>query len=177
MFTTDRLVLRAFRDDDLDHLLALRNDPRVVTSLSAEPVVPRPPNYKIFLKELAENSTIGFTITIKETGQFMGQCSIKATEPQKNRDALFGISMYPDFWGKGYGREATKFTIDYAFKALGLQRVSLMVSAENTRAISLYEKLGFSVEGRKRRANWVNGHWEDTLSMGVLQEEWAALHA
>jgi len=35
---------------------------------------------------------------------------------------------------------------------------------------------GFKEEGRKRRANWVDGHWEDSFSMGVLDEEWAEMY-
>ncbi|KAG1743328.1 acyl-CoA N-acyltransferase [Suillus paluster] len=106
----------------------------------------------------------------------MGQCSIKVTEPVKNRDGLFGIGMLPKFWGKGYGTEATKFIVDHAFRVLGVQRVSLNVLEGNEAAIAVYKKckaIGFKEEGRKRRANWHDGHWEDGLSMGVLDEEWA----
>ncbi|KAG1727139.1 acyl-CoA N-acyltransferase [Suillus lakei] len=144
--------------------------------LTAEPIAPRPTIYKEYLKTLAENSTIGFTIVLKETGEFMGQCSIKVAEPVKNRDGWFGISMLPKFWGKGYGTEATRFTVDLAFRMLGVQRVSLDVLEGNEAAIAVYKKIGFKEEGRKRRANWVDGHWEDGLSMGVLDEEWAEMY-
>lgn len=176
MFTTERLILRGFDDDDLYYLLRLRNNARVVRGVTAEPVVPQPTKYKEYLKTLAESSTIWFTIFQKETGQFMGQCSIKMAEPVKNRDGSFGISMLPEFWGKGYGTEATWFTVDHAFKALGVQRVSLDVLEGNEAAIKLYKKIGFKEEGRKRRANWVDGHWEDALSMGVLDDEWAEMY-
>ncbi|KAG1879081.1 acyl-CoA N-acyltransferase [Suillus subluteus] len=144
--------------------------------VTAEPTAPRPTKYKEFLKTLAENSTIWFTIVHRETGQFMGQCSIKVVEPVKNRDGLFGISMLPKFWGKGYGTEATRFTVDHAFRALGVQRVSLTILEGNEAAIAVYKKIGFKEEGRKRRANWIDGHWEDGLSMGVLDEEWAEMY-
>ncbi|KAG1822496.1 acyl-CoA N-acyltransferase [Suillus subaureus] len=149
MFTTERLVLRGFEDNDLDDLLALRNDARVMRGVTAEPIAPRPTKYKESLKTLAENSTIWFTIVHRETGQFMGQCSIKVAEPVKNRDGLFGISMLPKFWGKGYGTEATRFTVDQAFRALGVQRVSLSVLEGNEAAIAVYKKIGFKEEGRK----------------------------
>ncbi|KAG0700461.1 acyl-CoA N-acyltransferase [Suillus ampliporus] len=141
--------------------------------LIAEPITPQPTKYKEFLKTIAENSTIWFTIVLKETGEYMGQCSINVIEPVKNRDGLFGISILPKFWGKGYGTEATRFTVDQAFRALGVQRVSLNVVEGNEAAIAVYKKIGFKEEGRKRRANWFDGHWEDVLSMGVLDEEWA----
>ncbi|KAG1854860.1 acyl-CoA N-acyltransferase, partial [Suillus subluteus] len=75
-----------------------------------------------------------------------------------------------------WGSEATKFTVDHAFRALGVQRVSLTVLEGNEAAIAVYKKIGFKEEGRKRRANWIDGHWEDSLSMGVLDEEWAEMY-
>jgi RimJ/RimL family protein N-acetyltransferase len=141
MYTTERLLLRGFKDSDLDDLLALRNDARVMRGVTAEHTTPRPTNYKEFLKTLAENSTIWFTIVLKDTGEFMGQCSIRWIEPMKNRDGVLGISMLPRFWGMGYGTEATTFIVNHAISALGLQRVSLDVLGGNGAAIALYTKM------------------------------------
>jgi RimJ/RimL family protein N-acetyltransferase len=141
MYTTERLILRGFEDRDLDNLLALRNDARVMRGVTTDPIIPRPTKYKEFLKNLAENSTIWFTILDKETREFMGQCSIKWIEPIKNRDGVLGISMFPQFWGKGYGTEATTFIVDHAFRALGVQRVSLNVLEGNGAAIAVYKKM------------------------------------
>jgi len=46
--------------------------------------------------------------------------------------------------------------------------LELEVSEKNKFAISLYEKLGFEVEGVKRRAFLVNGNYEDELIMGKI---------
>ncbi|KAG2065602.1 acyl-CoA N-acyltransferase [Suillus decipiens] len=107
----------------------------------------------------------------------MGQCNIKVAESVKNRDGLFWISILPKFWGKGYGTEATRFTVDHAFRALGVQCVSLNVLEGNEAAIVVYKKCsGFKEEDGKRRTNWNDGHWEDSLSMGVLDEKWAEMY-
>ncbi|KAG2065589.1 hypothetical protein BDR04DRAFT_1032366, partial [Suillus decipiens] len=67
-------------------------------------------------------------IVHRETGQFMGRCSIKVAEPANlNKDGSFGISMLLKFWGKGCGTEATRFTVDHAFRVPGVQRVSVNV--------------------------------------------------
>ncbi|KAG9312409.1 acyl-CoA N-acyltransferase [Chiua virens] len=176
MFTTENLLLRSFQDSDLDHLLALRNDPDVQRGKTFGPVVPRPPKYKDFLRSLAEESTLWFTIAMRDTGEFVGHCLIRISE-YKNRDGEFSISLFPKFWGKGYGTEATVFTVGHAFSALGLQRLSLCVLEGNVAARRLYTKIGFREEGRKRRGNWAEGKWEDIIYMGVLEEEWAASHS
>jgi RimJ/RimL family protein N-acetyltransferase len=141
MFTTEHLILRGFEDNDLIQLLNLRNNARVMRWVTAEPIAPQPTKYKEFLKTLAESSTIWFTILEKKNWHFVGQCSIKVAEPVKNRDGLFGISMLPEFWGKGYGMEATWFTVDHAFKSLGVQRVSLDILEGNEVGIELYKKM------------------------------------
>lgn len=140
MFSSDRLLFRGFEDDDVEHLYSMRNDFRVQRFMMPEPLVPQPTKYKEFLKARAEGSAIWFSIILKDTGEFVGQCSIKVFEP-KNRDGTFGISMYPKFWGNGYGTEAAKFTIGYAFKSLGIQRVSLTVLEGNAAALAVYNKL------------------------------------
>ncbi|KAG9315660.1 acyl-CoA N-acyltransferase [Chiua virens] len=166
MFDTNRLLFRGFQDGDVEHLFSLRNDFRVQRFMTGRPLVPQPTKHKEFLGTNAEVATIWFSIILKETGEFVGNCSIRMTEP-KDRDATFGIALYPKFWGEGYETEAARFTIAYAFQSLGLQRASLTVLAENTAAIALYKKLGFTVEGTIRRAHWGEGRWQ-----GVLEEEW-----
>lgn len=140
MLTTNRLLLRGFQDSDLDPLLALRNDADVQRGKTFGPVVPRPSKYKEFLRNLAEDSALWFTIAMKDTGEFMGHCMVRIPE-YKNRDGEFSISMFPRFWGQGYGTEAAMFTVGYAFRALGLQRLSLSVLDGNTAARRLYTKM------------------------------------
>ena len=140
MFSSERLLFRGFQDDDVEHLYAMRNDARAQRFVTMEPNIPHPTKYKEFLKAQAEGSTIWFSIILKDTGEFVGQCSIKVSEP-KNRDGTFGISIYSKFWGNGYGTEASKSIIGHAFEALGIQRVSLTVLEGNAAAIAVYKKL------------------------------------
>jgi RimJ/RimL family protein N-acetyltransferase len=109
--------------------------------VTAEHTIPRPMNHKEFLKTLAENSIIWFAIVLKDTGEFLGQCSIGWIEPMNNRDGVLGISMLPRLWGMGYGTEVTTFIVNHAIRVLGLQRVSLDVLGGNETAIALYTKM------------------------------------
>ena len=63
--------------------------------------------------------------------------------------------------------EGNKIAIDTAINN-GINRLELEVSEKNKFAISLYEKLGFEVEGVKRRAFLVNGNYENELIMGKI---------
>jgi len=88
-------------------------------------------------------------------------------------DAWVGIGLGErEYWGKGYGTDAMRVILRYAFTELNLYRVSLDVFEYNTRAIRAYEKAGFTVEGRMREALHRNGRLWDLIYMGVLRDGW-----
>ncbi len=75
-------------------------------------------------------------------------------------------------WGKGYGSEAMRLIVQYAFNELNLQRVSLAVFEYNQRAQRSYEKVGFKLEGRQRQVIHRAGQRYDVLIMGILRSDW-----
>jgi RimJ/RimL family protein N-acetyltransferase len=88
-------------------------------------------------------------------------------------DSFVGIGLGErDYWGKGYGTDAMRVILRYAFTELNLQRVSLDVFEYNPRAIRSYEKAGFTVEGRVRGNLNRDGRRWDLFFMGILKEEW-----
>lgn len=61
--------------------------------------------------------------------------------------AALGISLERDFWGLGAGEALTEACIECARKA-GCRQLELEVTADNTRAMSMYRKFGFVEYGR-----------------------------
>ena len=80
-----------------------------------------------------------------------------------------------DTWGKGYGTDAMRIMLRYAFQELNLHRVGLLVFEYNPRAIRSYEKAGFQPEGRIRGMMRREGRRWDWLMMGILHSEWLQL--
>ncbi len=78
--------------------------------------------------------------------------------------------------GKGYGREAIQLMLRFAFRELNLHRVQLTVFSYNTRAIRLYESLGFVREGVQRESLLREGQWHDTYNYAILEQEWRAMN-
>jgi RimJ/RimL family protein N-acetyltransferase len=78
----------------------------------------------------------------------------------------------PGNWGRGYGYEALRLALDFAFHELNLYRVQLTVFEYNERAIALYEKLGFRREGVFREFVHRDGRRYDMLLYGLLRREW-----
>lgn len=74
--------------------------------------------------------------------------------------------------GQGYGREAMRLALDYAFLELNLHRVCLTVFSYNEAAVRLYESLGFSREGLYREHLKRDGRRYDMFLYGLLAREW-----
>ena len=92
-------------------------------------------------------------------------------------DSYVGIGIAErEFWGKGYGTDAMRLMLRFAFTELDLHRLTLNVFEYNPRAIRSYEKVGFKPEGRQH--NYLNrdGQRWDLIYMGILKAEWQALN-
>ena len=90
------------------------------------------------------------------------------------RSANLRLTMRPAYRGRGYGTEAIQLVLGMGFDGLGLHRIGLVVPAINARAKSLYENVGFRVEGRLRDAFRDGDGWTDGLVMGLLEDEYRA---
>jgi RimJ/RimL family protein N-acetyltransferase len=90
-----------------------------------------------------------------------------------NRSAEFSVLIgEPHCWSRGHGTKATRTMLAHAFDDLNLHRVYLTVLAENTRAVRLYERVGFTEEGRLREAVFKEGRYHDVLAMAILELEY-----
>ena len=92
------------------------------------------------------------------------------------RCAWVGIGIGdPDYRGKGFGTDAMKVLLHYAFRGLNLNRVNLNVFEFNKRAIASYEKCGFKYEGTLREMIYKDDRRWDVIEMGILRSEWEVL--
>jgi RimJ/RimL family protein N-acetyltransferase len=113
-----------------------------------------------------------FNIRAKEGDKLIGFFGLWDVEAN-HADTIISIGIgEPDYWGKGFGTDAMRLLLRYAFVELNLHRVSLFVFAYNTRAIQSYYKTGFKLEGRMRAAMLRGGKRDDIVAMGILREEW-----
>jgi len=173
MFETERLNLRTYRENDLDEIQNLWNDPLVQKSTAIDHVVPRTPKFKETVRGWLDHARFHVIIELKGTGEFVGYLTLR-DEQAKNRDGDLAITILRKHWSKGYGTEVMRFIVDYAFRSIGLHRVSLGTFAVNERGINLYKKVGFVEEGRIRKSQWIDGGWHDLILMGIVEDEWSA---
>jgi RimJ/RimL family protein N-acetyltransferase len=130
--------------------------------LAADWLGPDPTNYYFYIRTRAEDRLIG-TVGLFDVDGVHG-------------DAVVGIGLGErDCWGRGYGTDALRVLLRFAFHELNLRRVSLSVLSSNPRAMRSYEKAGFVYEGRHRRQNHIEGRRYDEVCMGILYSEWLAV--
>ncbi|OFI06000.1 putative ribosomal N-acetyltransferase YdaF [Clostridium acetireducens DSM 10703] len=90
-----------------------------------------------------------------------------------NRNALIYIGIgNENYRGQGIGEEALYLTMEFGFEELNFNRIYLNVLEYNTKAISLYEKLGFIKEGTHREFIIRDGKKYDMYLYGILKHEW-----
>jgi RimJ/RimL family protein N-acetyltransferase len=88
-------------------------------------------------------------------------------------DALVAIALGDHtYWGNGYGTDAMRTLLRYAFREMNLRRLTLIVFDYNPRAFRSYEKCGFIEEGTVHGAMLREGRRWDWHYMGILREEW-----
>jgi RimJ/RimL family protein N-acetyltransferase len=86
--------------------------------------------------------------------------------------AEFGITIgNASDRGQGFGTEATRLLLDYAFTVLGVHNVWLDTPAYNAGAIRAYEKSGFREIGRRRGARTLAGTRYDVVLMDCIADE------
>jgi len=81
--------------------------------------------------------------------------------------AHIALGVLRERWGSGVGTELMKEALRWA-PTVGLSRLELFVMTTNTRAITLYERLGFKFEGLRRRAYIIDGVAHDDHLMGYV---------
>lgn len=113
-----------------------------------------------------------FTIVDRATDEPIGRGILFAVDPV-NRSAMLGILIGErDYWGRGYGQEATRLLVEYGFGLLNLNSIMLGTFAFNARALHCYERAGFREIGRRRQARLIAGRKVDAVLMDILADEY-----
>jgi RimJ/RimL family protein N-acetyltransferase len=167
----DRVLLRAFRPDDLDALTAFQNDLETELLGGGAPPRPTPREHMAQLWERLTGDRSGAAFVMEADGKVIGNLGLYNADSEA-RTIELGITIGDkDYWGRGYGQEALRLAVDYAFRMRNIRKVYLSVHADNARAIAAYTKAGFAEEGRLREHVWSGGRYVDVVQMAVFRPE------
>ncbi|GEB57669.1 GNAT family N-acetyltransferase [Streptomyces gardneri] len=173
-----RLVLRELRPDDVSAVHGVYGSEAATEHLSF------PPRSLDEVRGIVERSIVSARAVPREeyalgiveqaTGVLVGFGRL-AVDPHQQRAATVGFALRPESWGAGYGRETVGLLLALAFGELDLHRVWAARAPLNTASARTLLAAGFVEEGRIRGHVHVRGAWRDSITYGILREEWEAL--
>jgi RimJ/RimL family protein N-acetyltransferase len=145
--TTDRLVLRPWRETDADAFAAMNADPVVMAHYPAPQT--REESDASFGRVCAHFADRGFGLWAAEekaTGAFIGfvGLAVPKFEAHFTPCVEIGWRLLPHAWGKGYATEGARASLAFGFGTLGLAEIVALTRPENTRSIAVMERLGMT---------------------------------
>ncbi len=168
----EQVALGPLRRDLLPLYLKWINDFEVTRTLDLSP---RPWTWEAeqewFDRASRDDHDVHFTIYERDSLRPIGSTGLRHIDPVHGT-AEFGIMIGErDCWGRGYGTEATRLVLGYAFHTLGLHNIMLRVFSGNERAIRAYLRAGFRIIGRRREARRQGAARQDVVYMDCLSTE------
>ena len=145
--TTERLVLRPFREEDLEPWAAMNADPEVMKYLGGEPLTRAKSDWiaEAVNERYAADGTGFLVIERRADGAFLGACGLQH-EPWYPDEMELGWRLAREYWGFGFATEAASSWLSYAFTELKLPRVISITDAPNERSIAVMRRLGMTFD-------------------------------
>jgi RimJ/RimL family protein N-acetyltransferase len=172
----ERVRLTAMRPNDAADLARWWEHGTFMRHYDAVPAIPRTEAQiaKDIESIAGRKDSFLFAIRRLDDDVLLGQFEIDGIDWQHRVTYVGIVILNPEERGKGYGQEAMELGLRFAFHELNLHRIALTVFAYNTRAIALYERLGFTHEGTHREYLERDGQRHDMRLYGLLRREWDA---
>ncbi len=110
-------------------------------------------------------------VILREGHRHIGNIALQGIHPVNRCAELSIVIGERDVWGAGYANEAASLIVAHGFTELNLERIECGTFASNVAMQKLALKLGMKEEGRRRRAIFKNGGYEDVVEFGLLRDE------
>lgn len=190
IFVSKRLVFRAITssEDDKATFNDLIGEPG--TDALGNSGIPLPSNRDVWnnvAKKISDSSLLCAFVCLRDdteasnhaaAGKAIGVISLSKPSLEVKTEycvTKMGIFMAEASRRQGYAEEAVRWAIDWTFNYTRVHRFELQSSSYNTAAIKLWQKIGFTLEGRKRECVWFQRKWHDSVIFSLLEHEWDAM--
>jgi RimJ/RimL family protein N-acetyltransferase len=176
--TTARLLLRPLQPSDVDAVLAACQDPEIPRWTS----VPSPytrEHAADFVERISpegwrDDTLYNFGVFTRESGALVSSMGLVrlAQLSAPERQAELGYWTVKEQRGRGYTAEAGRAVCDWAFSALGVERMEWYAEAGNVGSRAVALRIGFVLEGTMRAKIVQNGTRRDTWRAALLPSDW-----
>jgi RimJ/RimL family protein N-acetyltransferase len=141
---TDRLIIRSTREEDGPFCLSIWLDNEMGRYLADPPRDKADEEELNFGKDIEnEDGWYPFVAILKETGEFIGTCSVVPMDDDRRWD--LGYCVHKNYWRQGYASEIIQALVDFGHKKGGM-KFTANVAKENEGSNAVLKKLGFYIE-------------------------------
>lgn len=168
----EKITLRAVEASDNNMLLSLINDPETEMMIGGSSwPISEADQLSWFEKQEKTQDILRCIVVAKESERAVGTVILSDIN-QKNGTAQIHIKMSKDGGrGKGYGTDAIKSILRYAFDELRLNCIYAEILSYNEISKHLFEKCGFKQEGVLRARVYKSGAYIDVMSYSAVKSD------
>ncbi len=142
---TERLILRPWRDGDLELFAQLNADPRVMEFFSSVKSFEDTVEEYNRIKNSFEKEGWGlWAASLKDEDRFIGFIGLNRVPVPFTPGVEVGWRLAYEYWGKGYATEGAKASLMYGFETLGLDEIISFTATQNKRSQNVMKKIGMS---------------------------------
>jgi RimJ/RimL family protein N-acetyltransferase len=174
---TPRLLFRRLIEKDRNDLLQIVSDKETLLYLAWR-IMDREDVEKWLVSDagfrlIEVGSYAYFGIELKATSKLIGIVEYNYYDAEW-RNAGFNVVVNRAVWNQGYGTEAVRGVMTFAFKDMNVRRLLAQCDSRNTGGLKMLGKAGMRYEGERVENQLVKNEWINTVSFAVLQREWQA---
>jgi RimJ/RimL family protein N-acetyltransferase len=162
---TERLILRPFREDDVDAYTALLQTPQVRASLHLPDDTSRYDAWLGIARWLGQwelRGTGQWAVEEKASGALVGRAGPHFPARDDWPGIEIGWALHPDHWGKGYATEAGAASVEWSFAHHDVDALYSVILPENTASQAVARRLGFTLVDTRALSHFpsmVHGIW------------------
>lgn len=167
---TERLLLRPITMDDAPDVFDYASDPESNKYMpwdTHQTIADTIAYLETIPKNYVARERLGFAITLKPDGKYIGACDFH-TISEKHHRVMLGYVLNRKYWGNGYMTEAVREMIRFAFEEMGMHRVAATCDADNIRSSNVMERCGMTLEGVFKDYEVRRGQFIDTKSYSII---------
>ena len=139
------MILRTWHDEDLQPMLAINQDPKVMEYFPSLQELEMTKNFIAKVNAHFENHGYSLYATVrKDTNEFIGFIGLLMADFESHFTPAteIGWRLSSKHWGKGFATEGAKAVLDYAFRELKIPEIVSFTTAGNAQSIRVMQKIG-----------------------------------
>ena len=171
MLQGTQTILRAVEKEDVDTIKEWLADPELLHALGARPI----PLASVDPEKLPEQFRLRdgrILAVVSKDKHMLGLVAFGNLHEQNRSASIMVLIGDRGEWNRGYGSDALRTAVRFAFEDLNLNCVEAHIPQFNSRGLRVFEKVGFSPEGTLRGRFFGRGKYWDVVVASALRDGW-----